>query len=90
MLKHCSDLIPIFETFHKMIQTQFSRTSKIFRSDNAQEYNDKTFLSVLDTYGTLPHRSCLYTSQQNGRAKRKLHHILDIVRTLLIFASLSP
>uniref|UniRef100_A0A2N9HJ51 Reverse transcriptase Ty1/copia-type domain-containing protein n=1 Tax=Fagus sylvatica TaxID=28930 RepID=A0A2N9HJ51_FAGSY len=26
-------------------------------------------------------------SQQNGRAERKLHHILDVVRTLLIYAS---
>ena len=30
MLKHRSDLIPIFQTFHKMIQTQFSRTIKVF------------------------------------------------------------
>jgi hypothetical protein len=36
MLKHCSDLVPIFQTFHKMIQTQFSRTIKVFLSDNAQ------------------------------------------------------
>jgi hypothetical protein len=35
MLKHRSNLVPIFQTFHKMIQTQFSRTIKIFRSDNA-------------------------------------------------------
>jgi hypothetical protein len=30
MLKHRSDLVPIFQTFHKMIQTQFSRTIKVF------------------------------------------------------------
>jgi transposase InsO family protein len=89
MLKHRSDLVPIFQTFHKMIQTQFSRTIKIFRSDNAQEYNDKSFLSILDSNGTLPHRSCPYTSQQNGRAKRKLRHILDVVRTLLISTSVA-
>jgi transposase InsO family protein len=87
MLKHRSDLVPIFQTFHKMIQTQFSCTIKVFRSDNAQEYHDKSFLSILDSNGTLPHYSCPYTSQQNGCAKCKLRHILDVVCILLISAS---
>ena len=71
-----------------MIETQFNRTIKIFRSDNAQEYNDKSFLSFLDSHGTLPQWSCPYTSQQNGHVERKYRHILDIVHTLLISASL--
>jgi hypothetical protein len=87
MLKHHSDLVPVFQTFHKMIQTQFSRTIKVFWSDNAQEYHDKSFHSILDSNGTLSHYSYPYTSQQNGRAERKLCHILDAVRTLLISAS---
>ena len=52
-----------------MIETQFNHTVKIFRSDSTQEYNDKSFLSFLDSHGTLPQRSCLYTSQQNGRVE---------------------
>ncbi|KAL5859844.1 hypothetical protein ACOSQ4_001140 [Xanthoceras sorbifolium] len=71
-----------------MIQTQFNRTVKVFRSDNAQEYYDKFFLSFLDSDRTLTQRSCPYTSQQNGRAERKHHLILDVVRTLLMSASL--
>ena len=59
----------IYQTFHKMIETQFNHTVKVFRSDNTQEYNDKSFLSFLDSHGTLPQRSCLYTSQQNGRVE---------------------
>ena len=88
LLHHRSELVSIYQTFHKMIETQFNRTVKVFRSDNAQEYNDKSFLSFLDSHGTLPQRSCPYTSQQNGRAERKHRHILDVVRTLLISASL--
>ena len=88
MLKHRSHLVPTFQTFHKMIQTQFSRTIKVFRSDNGQEYHDKSFLSLLDSNGTLPYYFCPYTSQQNGHAERKLRHILDVVRTLLISASI--
>ncbi|KAL5752556.1 hypothetical protein ACOSQ2_023063 [Xanthoceras sorbifolium] len=88
LLHHRSELVSIYQTFHKMIHTQFNRTVKVFRSDNAQEYNDKSFLSFLDSHGTLTQRSCPYTSQQNGRAERKHRHILDVVRTLLISASL--
>ena len=54
LLHHRSELVSIYQTFHKMIETQFNRTVKVFRSDNAQEYNDKSFLSFLDSHGTLP------------------------------------
>ena len=88
MLKHHSHIVPIFQTFHKMIQTQFSRTIKIFRPDNTQEYNDKSFLSILNSNGTLSHRSCPYTSEQNAHAERKLCHIFYVMCTLLISASI--
>uniref|UniRef100_A0A2N9G4E2 Integrase catalytic domain-containing protein n=1 Tax=Fagus sylvatica TaxID=28930 RepID=A0A2N9G4E2_FAGSY len=65
-----------------------SRLQLLASQDNAQEYHDKSFLSILDSNGTLPHYSCPYTSQQNGRAERKLRHILDVVHTLLISASI--
>jgi transposase InsO family protein len=71
-----------------MVQTQFSRNIKFFRSDNAMEYRESTFLTTLKQNGTLPHRSCPNTSQQNGRAERKHRHILDTVRALLLFASI--
>ena len=67
-----------------MVKTQFSRDIKVFRSDNAQEYCDTSFLAFLRAHGTLPHRSCPGTSQQNGRAERKHRHLLDTTRVLLI------
>ena len=69
LLHHKSELVTIYQTFHKMIETQFNRTVKVFRPDNAQEYNDKSFLSFLDSHGTFPKQFCLYTSQQNGYAE---------------------
>jgi transposase InsO family protein len=71
-----------------MVQTQFSRNIKIFRSDNAMEYRESTFLTTFKQNGTLPHRSCPNTSQQNGCAERKHRHILDTVRALLLSASI--
>ena len=84
LLHHRSKLVSIYQTFHKMIEAQFNRIVKVFRSDNAQEYNDKSFISFLDSHGTLTQGSCPYTSQQNGCAEQKHRHILDVVRTLLI------
>ena len=40
----------------------------------------------MHSYGTVYQLTCLGTSQQNGRVERKLHHILDIVRALLLSA----
>ncbi|KAJ4717076.1 Retrovirus-related Pol polyprotein from transposon TNT 1-94 [Melia azedarach] len=51
------------------------------------EYRDSKFLDLLQTNGTLCHRSCPGTSQQNGRAERKHRHILETIRALLIAAS---
>ena len=70
-----------------MIKTQFSKLIKVFRFDNAQEYKAHEFTSILHQFGIVPHSSCAGTSQQNGKAKRKLRYILDVVRANTIIAS---
>ena len=40
----------------------------------------------MHSYDTVHQLTCPSISQQNGRAERKLHHILDTVRALLLFA----
>ena len=40
----------------------------------------------MHSYGTIHQLTCPGTSQQNGKAKRKLRHILDTVCALLLFA----
>ena len=71
-----------------MIETQFSKPIKVFRSDNAQEYKAHEFTSILHQFGIVPHSSCVGTSKQNGRVERKLHHILNVVRATTIAASI--
>ena len=71
-----------------MIKNQFSKTIKVFRSDNAQEYKSHDFLSYLQQNGTIAQYSCPGTSQQNGRAERKHRQILNSVRTMLLFAKI--
>ena len=86
-MKNRSELPQIYYSFAAMVLTHFSKQIKIFRSDNAQEYREKTFMKFLAENGTLLHHSCPGTSQQNGRAERKHRHILEVVRALLISAA---
>ena len=85
-MKHCSKLLQVYSNFAKNVETQFSKHIKIFRSNNAFEYTQYAFQAVLHSYGTVHQLTCLGTSQQNGRAERKLRHILDIIRALLLSA----
>ena len=67
-----------------MVKTQFSKTIKVFRSDNARELTQHAFEHILYSHGTVHQFSCPGTSQQNWSAERKLRHILDTVRALLL------
>jgi transposase InsO family protein len=89
LMKSCYKLFDIYRNFAKMVETQFSKCIKAFRSDNALEYTQHAFQNILKHYGIASHLSCPGTSQQNRRAERKLRHILDIVRALLV-SSLVP
>ena len=88
-MKSHSEIFPIYNNFAKMIETQFSKCIKTFQSDNALEYTQYAFQTLLYSYGTIHHLIYLGTSQQNGRAERKLRHILDTVHTLLLSAKVS-
>ena len=89
LFKNRSELYQIYRDFTEMIETRFSKPIKVFGFDKAQEYKAHEFTSIIHQFGTVPHSSCAGTSQQNGRAERKLHHILDVVRATTIAASTS-
>ena len=65
LMKHRSELLQVYSNFAKMVETQFSKRIKIFRSDNALEYTQYAFQAVLHSYGTVHHLTCPGTSQQN-------------------------
>ena len=66
-----------------MVETQFSKRIKIFRYDNALKYTQYAFQVVSHSYVTVHQLTCLGTFQQNGRAERKLRHILNTIHDLL-------
>uniref|UniRef100_A0A2N9ICW1 Integrase catalytic domain-containing protein n=1 Tax=Fagus sylvatica TaxID=28930 RepID=A0A2N9ICW1_FAGSY len=84
LMRSRDELLNIYRNFANMVKTQFSKTIKVFRSDNARELTQHAFEHILYSHGTVHQFSCPGTSQQNGRAERKLRHILDTVRALLL------
>ena len=62
LFKNRSELSQIYRDFTKMIETQFSKPIKVFRSDNAQEYKSHEFIDILNQSGTIPYSSCVGTS----------------------------
>ena len=84
LLRNKSDVFPIFQTFHAMIQTQFQTHIKVLRSDNGGEYVNHLFHQYLATHGIIHQTTCPQTPQQNGVAERKNRHILEVARSMLI------
>ena len=68
-MKHRSELLQVYSNFAKMVETQFSKRIKMFRSDNTLKYNQYAFQAILHSYGTVHQLTCPGTSQQNGRVK---------------------
>ena len=85
-MKYRSELLQVYSNFAKMVETQFFKRIKIFQFDNALEYTQYAFQAILHSYDIVYQLICPGTSQQNGRVERKLCHILDTVRALLLFA----
>lgn len=82
--EHRSELCSIYQSFTRMVHTQFSTPIRVFRSDFGGEYLFDVFRQFLTSEGTLPQLSCPGAHAQNGVAERKHRHLIETTRTLLI------
>lgn len=84
-LMHEKSEVPnIFKLFSQMVETQFDTKISILRSDNGIEYFNKNLNEFLKNKGGIQHQStCPKTPQQNGIAKRKNKHLLDVARAIM-------
>ncbi|RVX10653.1 Retrovirus-related Pol polyprotein from transposon TNT 1-94 [Vitis vinifera] len=64
-----------FITFRKMVENQLQTTIKCIQSDNGGEF--LAFKPYLEAHGILHQFSCPHTPQQNGRAERKIRHLVE-------------
>lgn len=86
LMKSKSEVKSLFQRFHKMIYTQYNVKVQVLRSDNGGEYLSSKFRQYLEAQGIVHQATCPNTPQQNGVAERKNHHLLEVVRALLIEA----
>jgi histone deacetylase 1/2 len=83
------------DTFHTLlnfcawVSTQFGLTIKAVQCDNVREFGNSTSRSFL-TRGVQLRMSCPYTSPENSKAEHMIRTTNDVMRTLLIQASLLP
>lgn len=81
LIKHKSDVLLIILRFFKLIETQFSKVIKTFRTYNAHELGFKEFLASI---GTIHQFSCVYVPQQNSIMEQStdifsmLHKRIDV------------
>ena len=86
MLRHKFDVISVIPQFFKLTETQYGKTIKKVRSDNASEIKLITFF---EQKGVIHQYSCVQCSQQNSVVERKHQHILNAARALY-FQSQAP
>ena len=84
LLKDKQHVFEVIKKYFAEIMNQFSILSKVFRIDNALEFLQTNLQEYCSSKGILHQTSCAYTSQQNGVAKRKHRHILDVTRSIMV------
>jgi len=87
-MKHKDEVLGVFLTWKKMIETQTGRKIKRLRSNNGGEYTSDPFLKICQDDGIIRHFTVSGTSQQNGLAERMNSTILEKVRCMFSNAGL--
>jgi hypothetical protein len=87
-LKLKSDTFTTLSHFFAYVPTQFGRTVKAIQCDNEREFDNSSTRFFLLSNGTQLRMSCHYTSPQNGKNERIIRSVNNVIRTLLIQASL--
>ena len=82
LLKQKLDVSIVFPNYHNMVKNQFRVSIKWGRSDNAKDYFNQTLSSYFQKEGIIHESSCVDSPQQNGVAKRKNGHLLNVTRAL--------
>ncbi|GJV27187.1 putative RNA-directed DNA polymerase [Tanacetum coccineum] len=83
LVKTKDEVFDVFISFLKLIHNQFNIKVKVVRSDNETEFVNKKMFNMFSDLGIFHQTSCTHTPQQNGIAKRKHRHLLNVARSLI-------
>ncbi|RDX84124.1 hypothetical protein CR513_34877, partial [Mucuna pruriens] len=73
----------IFIDFFYFIKNQFDKSIKRLQSDNDTKFVNLEFFKFPKDNGVVHELTCVNTPQQNGVAKTKNHHLLEVAKALL-------
>ena len=88
LMKHKSDSFEMFKRFRSEVEKQTGKSIKTLRSDRGGEYLSSEFLTYLGENGILSQWTPPGTPQHNGVSERRNRTLLDMVRSMMGFASL--
>ncbi|XP_073121767.1 uncharacterized protein [Henckelia pumila] len=88
LMQRKSETFGKFKEFLAEAQKQLGKSLKILRSDRGGEYLDTEFKNHLIEKGIISHLTVPKTPQQNGVAERRNRTFLDMVRSMMSYASL--
>jgi transposase InsO family protein len=75
----------VSEIFIGLFRLNMGQKLKVLRSaDNGTKYTNRMFREYLSAHGIHHQTICPYIPTQNGVAKRKKRHFLEIVRSMMI------
>lgn len=89
LMKTKGEVSSLFQKFHKIICTCYKAQVQVLRSDNGGEYRSSELQQHLEEHGAIHQTTCSNTQQQNGLAKWKNRHLLEVVHASFIKAHMS-
>ena len=87
-MRRKSEVYELFTKFQLLVENLFNCKIKMFQSDGGREFDNSSMHNLFNAHGIYFCKSCPDTQQQNGVAKRKHPHILEMTRSFLIVSSM--
>ena len=88
ILKNKGDVFNAFKSWKTLVENQYEKKIKIFRTDNGGEYTPVEFERYLQDEGIRHEKTIPKTPEQNGVAERMNRTLVEAVRAMLSDAKL--
>ncbi|GJW92692.1 retrovirus-related pol polyprotein from transposon TNT 1-94 [Tanacetum coccineum] len=89
LLKHIHAVFETFTVFKNEVENQLGKTIKALRSDRGGKYISQEFKDYLKGCGIFQQFTPPYTPQHNKVSERRIHTLLDMIRSMMNLTTLS-